>query len=442
MSRTVAFPHTSTVESLRFTTLVALPNLAEGLFSRRPTVTAALNRVGVARRAHRLLTALHHRYGDGPIWVNVGGKQTLLVFGPDQIRFALSHAPEPFASDPEPKLSGMNKFQPHALTISRGSHWSDRRRFTDAVLTRATGSGAIANRCDTVAHEEALSIPDNLDWPQFHTAIQRISRRIILGDNATDDEQISAQLATLMTKANPPGKGDLKLFSTFLAALDRYVQAAEANSLVGQFVAAPASDITHPTHQVIHWMFAMGDTLAINLWRCLALLAAHPSILAKAQNGIDQQNSHDYLVGCLSEAMRLWPSTPVLARTLTRATEWDGATVPEETQVMIVNTFNHRDTSRFPEADHFNPTAWTEGSAKSSWSFNFFSHGPQGCPGADLALQLGAVVLTALLSERSPAATGLELNPHNPLPLTLDHSRLQIRLTPRQRTPRQRCKPT
>lgn len=198
-----------------------------------------------------------------------------VVFGPDQIRFALSHAPEPFASDPEPKLSGMNKFQPHALTISRGSHWSDRRRFTDAVLTRATGSGAIANRCDTVAHEEALSIPDNLDWPQFHAAIQRISRRIILGDNATDDEQISAQLATLMTKANPPGKGDPKLFSTFLAALDRYVQAAAANSLVGQFVAAPASDITHPTHQVIHSMFAMGDTLAINLWRCLALLAAH-----------------------------------------------------------------------------------------------------------------------------------------------------------------------
>jgi cytochrome P450 len=432
MSRTVDFPQTSTAESLRFTTLVALPNLAEGLFSRRPTVTTALNRVGAARRAHRLLTALQRRYGDGPLWVKVAGKQTLVVFGPDQIRFVLSHAPEPFASDPEPKLSGMNKFQPHALTISRGSHWSDRRQFTDAVLAHATGSGTIANRCDTVAHEEALSIPDNLDWPHFHKVIQRISRRIILGDNATNDEHISTQLATLMTKANPPGKGDPQLFNTFLAALERYVHAAEPNSLVGQFAAAPATDITHPTHQVIHWMFAMGDTLAINLWRCLALLATHPAILANAQNGIDEQQSHDYLVGCLSEAMRLWPSTPVLARTLTRATEWDGVTVPEGTQVMIVNTFNHRDTYRFPDADYFNPTAWTEGSAKSCWSFNFFSHGPQGCPGADLALKLGAVVLTALLSERSPTTTGLELNPHHPLPLAFDHSRLQLRLTPRQ----------
>ena len=414
MSSTTTFPRTTTAESLRFTTLVALPNLAEGLFTRRPTVTAVLNRVGVARRAHRLLTAMHRRYGDGPVWVKVGGKQTLLVFGPDQIRFVLSHAPEPFASDPEPKLSGMNKFQPHALTISRGSYWSERRQFTDAVLAHATGSGAIANRCDTVAHEEALSIPDNPDWSQFHAAIQRISRRIILGDNATDDEQISTQLATLMRKANPPGKGDPKLLDTFLTTLDRYVQAADPDSLVGQFAAAPATDTTHPTHQVIHWMFAMGDTLAVNLWRCLALLGTHPAILARAQNGIDEHNRPDYLIGCLCEAMRLWPSTPVLARTLTEATEWDGATVPEGTQIMVVNTFNHRDTSRFPEADHFNPTAWTDGSAGSCWSFNFFSHGPQGCPGADLALQLGAVVLTALLSQRSPASTRCRTQPTRP----------------------------
>lgn len=431
MSCTHALPHTTRSESLRFTTLVALPNLAEGLFSRRPAVTTALNLIGVAGRAHRLLTALRGRYGDGPIWVNVAGKPTLLVFGPEQIRFVLSHAPEPFASDPEPKLSGMNKFQPHALTISRGSHWTDRRRFTDSVLAHATGSGAITDRCIAVAHEEARSMPDNLDWPRFHRAIQRVARRIILGDKATHDTQLSTQLATLMRRANPPGKGDPKLFNAFLAALDRYVQAADADSLVGFFAAAPTSDITHPTHQVIHWMFAMGDTLAINLWRCLALLATHPAIVTKAQNGIGAQNSPDYLVGCLSEAMRLWPSTPVLARTLTRATDWDGETVPEGTQIMIVNTFNHRDTSRLPEADHFNPTAWTEGRAKASWSFNFFSHGPQRCPGADLALQLGAAVLTALLSERSPAATNAELHPHQPLPLTLDHARIKIRFASR-----------
>lgn len=429
-SRAAALPHTTTLESLRFTALVALPNLAEGLFSRRPAVTAALDRAGVARRAHRLLAALQARYGDGPIWVKVGGKPTLLVFGPDEIRVVLSGAPAPFASDPEPKLSGMNKFQPHALTISRGEHWSDRRQFTEAVLAHATGSGAIAGRCDSVADEEARAMPDTLDWPQFHSTIQRIARRIILGDNAADDQQLSAQLVTLMAKANPPGKGDPELFDTFLTALNRYVDAADAHSLVGQFAAAPVSDITYPTHQVIHWMFAMGDTLAINLWRCLALLATQPEVLRNAQNAIDD---HSYLAGCLSEAMRLWPSTPALARTLTEPTEWAGEIVAAGTQVMIVNTFNHRDTSRYPEADRFDPTAWTDGPAGASWSFNFFSHGPQGCPGADLALRIGVTVLTALLRERTPAATGVKLSPHEPLPLTLDNSRVHIRLVRHQR---------
>ena len=361
--------------------------------------------------------------------MSVAGTSTLLIFGPDQIRYVLSQAPEPFASDPEPKRSGMSKFQPHALTISRGEHWTDRRQFTDAVLTCA--AERLSGRVDIIAVEEARAIPDDLDWPRFNAAVQQMARRIILGDNATGDSEISTQLATLMTKANPPGTGDDELFRAFFIALDRYVQAAEFGTLVSLFGEAPVSDVTYPTHQVIHWMFAMGDTLAINLWRCLAVLAVHPDILTKAQSAVDARDARDYLRGCLCEAMRLWPSTPVLARTTTHAVKWNGVEVPQGTQVMIVNTFNHRDGSRVPDADTFNPTAWIDGSAASSWSFNFFSHGPQGCPGADLALRLGVAVLVELLGDRNPVLANIKLDPSCPLPLTLDYSRLRIRFAPR-----------
>jgi hypothetical protein len=424
----------SPTESARFTALVALPNLAEGLFRRRPTVTALLDKMGVPGRAHRLLAGLQGRYGDGPVWVSVAGKKTLLVFGPDQIRFALSHAPDPFASDPEPKRSGMEKFQPHALTISRGEHWSDRRRFTDTVLFRAATDTAMQARVDTVTLHEAVAVPQDLDWQQFNALIQRMARRIILGDAATHDAHISTHLSTLMSKANPPGKGDAKLYASFFEALHRYVQTGEKGSLVGLFGDTPVSDVTHPTHQVIHWMFAMGDTLAINLWRCLALLGSHPDVLATAQTRIDDGNARDYLTGCLCEAMRLWPSTPVLARTLTRDTDWDGDAVPEGTQVMIINTFNHRDRTRFSFADRFEPAIWTDQSTHSSWSFNFFSHGPQECPGASLALQLGVAFLTALLRDRTPAMTDIALDPRKPMPLTLDHSRLRLNITAREKS--------
>jgi cytochrome P450 len=416
----------SRTESARFTALVALPNLAEGLFRRRPTMTALLDRIGVPHRAHRLLATLQSRYGDGPIWVDVAGKRTLLVFGPDQIHFALSQAPDPFASDPEPKRSGMEKFQPHALTISRGEHWSDRRRFTDSVLARAATDTLIQRRVGTVTFDEAATVPHDLDWPRFNALVQRMARRLILGDSAAQDSEISAHLATLMSKANPPNKGDADLYGQFFETLHRYAQAGEEGSLVGLFGGAPVSDVTHPTHQVIHWMFAMGDTLAINLWRCLALLGSHPDILATAQTRINGGDAHEYLTGCLCEAMRLWPSTPVLARTLTRDTDWNGDTVPEGTQVMIINTFNHRDRTRFSFADRFDPTVWIDESTANSWSFNFFSHGPQGCPGADFALRLGVTFLTELLRERTPTMANYALDPRGPLPLALDHSRLRL----------------
>ena len=427
-----AFRQASPSESVRFTTLVALPNLAGGLFRRRPTVTALLDGIGVPQRAHRLLATLQSRHGDGPIWVSIAGKKGLLVFGPDQIRFALSHAPDPFASDPEPKRSGMEKFQPHALTISRGEHWSDRRRFTDTVLSRASTDTTVHGRVDTVTSDEASAVPRDLDWARFNALIQRTARRIILGDNATHDDELSSHLATLMSKANPPGKGDPELYERFFATLRRYVEAGEEGSLVGLFGEAPVSDVTHPAHQVIHWMFAMGDTLAINLWRCLALLASHPDVVATAQAHIDDGDGRDFLTGCLCEAMRLWPSTPVLARVLTRDADWNGQTVPEGTQVMIVNTFNHRDRSRFPFADRFDPTVWGDEAIRGSWSFNFFSHGPQECPGASLAVRLGVGFLTALLRDRTPAMARSSLDPRAPLPLTLDHSRVTLTFDPRR----------
>jgi cytochrome P450 len=420
-------------ESGRFTALVALPNLAEGLFRRRPAVSVLLDRIGVPHRAHRLLAALQSRYGDGPMWVSVAGKKTLLVFGPDQIQFALSHAPEPFASDPEPKRSGMEKFQPHALTISRGEHWSDRRRFTDAVLSTAAADTTIQGRIRTVAADAAVAVPREVDWHQFNALVQRMARRIILGDVAMHDDDISTQLATLMSKANPPGKGDPELYGRFFESLHHYVHVGEAGSLVGLFHRIPVTEETHPTHQVIHWLFAMGDTLAINLWRCLALLANHPDMLSAAHMRVDAGDSRSYLAGCLCEAMRLWPSTPVLARTLTRDIEWNGRTVPEGTQAMIINTFNHRDKSRIPYADRFEPTAWVDHSADRSWSFNFFSHGPQQCPGADLALRLGVTFLAALLGDRHPDDTNILLDPAQPLPLTLNHTRLRLGFAPRGR---------
>ena len=136
-------------------------------------------------------------------------------------------------------------------------------------------------------------------------------------------------------------------------------------------------------------MFATGDTLAINAFRALAALASHPNQRARAIAELGEADGLDgervvglaYLEGCLEEAMRLWPTTTMLSRETLADTEWGGPTVPAGTQVLIPNTFLHRDRDRHAWADEFAPHRWVSGEAAGDWSFNHFSRGPQGCPG-------------------------------------------------------------
>jgi cytochrome P450 len=209
----------------------------------------------------------------------------------------------------------------------------------------------------------------------------------------------------------------------------RYVDAAEDGSLVSLFPSAPSDDETRADGQVQHWLFATHDTLAMNAFRCLALIASHPRQRAAVGAELREHPLGDgYLDACLHEAMRLWPTTPMLARETVEDVDWDGTTVPAGTQVLIVNTFMHRDPDRHDFADRFAPEAWTEGTAAGDWSFNHLSHGPQGCPGSGLALFLGRSLLATLLAERDVRLLEPRLDPERPLPHMLDFFSLRFEI--------------
>ena len=108
-----------------------------------------------------------------------------------------------------------------------------------------------------------------------------------------------------------------------------------------------------------------------------------------------------------------------------------GAVLPAGTQVLIYNVFNHRNRDRVEFADRFAPEEWVSGTAVGDWSFSFFSHGPQGCPGAGLSIFLGQAVLAPLLAETTPRLAGATLRPGRPLPYGLDLYGCSIRLDDR-----------
>ena len=407
------FARASLLEGIRFTAQVAVPNVIQGLFRRRRTAVAIATRTGADRLAIGLMAGLKRSHGEGPVWIRVATDEALLLLGRGPIRRVLEGSPDPFAADPDPKKSGMSHFQPDALTISRGAAWEDRRRFTDAVLGRAQTDRVVATSA-----EEATSLPSELDWDTWNRAVRRVTRRVVLGDGAADDESLSEMLGELMDKSNPPGSGDSELYGRYGGALRRYVDAAEPGSLVSLFSEVPVTGQTKPAGQVTHWLFALGDTLAVNTFRCLALLAAFRP----------ERDDDQFLGACLQEAMRLWPTTAMLSRVAVRDMDWDGVTVPEGTQLLIVNSFNHRDPDAVPFADRFEPEAWLSEGADDDWQFNHFSHGPQRCPGTELALLVGKAMVRSVM-EREVRLVEPGLDPNKPLPHALDYFSVRFALS-------------
>ena len=443
-------PSASLVEGVRFTLQAMVPNVVQGLFRRRPRAVAAATKLNADRHAVGLIGGIRRSHGPGPVWVRVGTDQMLLVLSTEDVRRVLEGSPDPFAPDPDAKRRGMSHFQPDALTISRGEAWENRRGFAEAVLDTAKPVHRLADRFVAVAREEGAVLLEEvggagsgeLRWDAFHLAFQRITRRVVLGDAAGDDEELTDLLATLMDEANRLPKERSESFEPFMTKLRGYVEAAEAGSLVGLFGEAPSDVETRVERQLTHWLFAMGDTLPANAFRALALIASHPRQRAAVEAELAAAGGEGgweaggvaslaYLEACLEEAMRLWPTTPVLSRETLGVTEWDGAPAPSGTQVLISNTFNHRDPERHEFADRFAPEEWTKGGAAEDWSFNHFSHGPQGCPGAGLALLLGKAVLADLMRQRRVRLLEPKLDPDQPLPHMLDFFRLRFAAEPR-----------
>ena len=265
-----------------------------------------------------------------------------------------------------------------------------------------------------------------------------MTRRVVFGDHAADDTRLMELLGELMSQGNKmPGEPGPQ-YPEFIGMIEGHLAKAEPGSLAAEIAKTPAPP-GGAAGQVVHWLFAMGDTLAANTLRTLAALATHPEQRAEVRNEMAGATittpqgvaSLKYLGGCLLEAMRLWPTTGLFARVATRDIEFpNGAVLPEGTQVMIYNVFNHRDQSRIPYADRFSPGEWVSGHASEDWSFNFMSHGPQVCPGYGLSVFLGQAVIANLLEAGELSVDGVQLNPGKPLPHSLDLYGFSVSVAP------------
>ena len=390
-------PSANPVEAGKFVAGGLLPSLTRGLFSPRRSAMKALTAIDADKRTVELLRGLKRKHGGEGVRF-LGGK-VVLVWGRDALHEVLDQSADVYASDAGAKAKGMSHFQPDALTLSRGEAWRDRRRFTEHVL-----GAAGADRIRSVVADEVgrLEVSGELAWEQWEQLFDRITLRVIFGDRHRDDTELTQMLEGLLGEANriaalKKGNDYYELYGR----LEKTLIDPEPGSLVAHIAKAPQTDETRVVQQLPHWMFAMRDTLGANAFRALALAVATGS------------TDHE---GVLQEAMRLWPTTPLLARETTRDTELVGEPLEEGTQVMIVNVFNHRDIE---DGDRFKPERWQNG-ARDDYRLNALSHGTQDCPGAGLVSLIGTAVLSAALERWKLSLADPELPTEGDMPYSLD----------------------
>lgn len=256
--------------------------------------------------------------------VRVARDEALLLHNPDDLKFVLGGSPDPFASDPEPKRNGMAAFQPDALKISRNPVWEDRRRFAEAVLDTGKPMHRLAQPFTDAARDTAEELARRqMTWQTFNDAFQKMTRRIVFGDKAAGNTSLTELLGELM-----------------ISMIEGYLKDPDPDSLAGLVAEAPAPGSVTPAGQMVHWLFAMGDTLAANTFRALGALSTHTEQQREVRaemGGADITSaigiaSLKYLAGCLLEAMRLWPTTTLFGRVATRDVEFpNGAVLPEGT---------------------------------------------------------------------------------------------------------------
>jgi cytochrome P450 len=394
----------SLAESLTVVGTGVLPALIRGLFSPRPRAMKFLTDRKADQRTVTELAKLRRKYGgDG---VKLLGGRLVVLWGEPAIREVLDRSADAYAGNAGAKAKGMSHFQPDALTMSYGEEWRERRQFNESVLAARETVHPLAGHFLGIVEGEVdrLGLVDRLAWPEWERLFDHITLRVIFGDGAREDQELTARLERLMGEANRlVGLSPNDDYHELYGALARYLQDPPEDCLIGRIGQAPHSDATRVLQQIPHWMFATRDTLAQNAFRALAAIAADADVCRRVRDEIrgadlgdpDAVAGLEYLGGCFEEAMRLWPTTPLLARETKREVTLAGETLDEGRQVLILNVFNHRDAEHVDDANRLVPERWQR--EEPDYRFNHLSNGAQDCPGGPLVRLLGKAALGQIL---------------------------------------------
>ncbi|KFP18953.1 cytochrome P450 4V2 [Egretta garzetta] len=166
--------------------------------------------------------------------------------------------------------------------------------------------------------------------------------------------------------------------------------------------------------EVDTFMFEGHDTTAAAMNWALYLLGCNPEAQKKVHRELDEVFGNTerpvtmddlkklrYLECVVKEALRLFPSVPLFARTLREDCCIRGYQVPKGTNVLVITYALHRDPEIFPDPEEFRPERFFPENCKGRHPYAYvpFSAGPRNCIGQRFA-QMEEKALLALIMRR------------------------------------------
>ncbi|WP_026549210.1 cytochrome P450 [Arthrobacter sp. Br18] len=439
-------PKASLLDTALFAGAVFLPTFAKGPIIRRPRVVALVERFRLDDRAVDAVCRIHSRNPEGPLLLRLPLRHQALILAPGHVDTVLNMSPDPFSPASAEKRAALTHFQPNNVLISTGPIRSVRRALQEQVLDTDHPIHLLADAFLPVVREEMDELlataaeRGELIWKDFLAAWYRVVRRVVFGDHARDDSELTDMIVQLRRNGNwaflrPQQK---KLRAKFLARITEELARAEEGSLASVMAArAPRFEGAAPAEQVPQWLFAF-DPAGMATFRALAVLATHPEARSRARQELHDDGSSrsflPYLRSCVLEALRLWPTTPLILRQTTRPVEWEDGMMPAKCGVLIFAPYFHRDERNLPRAHQFAPERWLDddGGDSDGWPLVPFSDGPVVCPGKQLVLLLTSAALAQLIDRTDLHLTSRHrLDPQGRLPGTLDNYSLRFAPSPR-----------
>src|SRR5436853_406897 len=132
-------------------------------------------------------------------------------------------------------------------SVTRGEEWRDRRAFNEHVLATSERVHPFGGRFVAVVGDEVgrLELDGQLEWADFERLFDHITLRVIFGDGARDDQELTGLLEKLMGEANRlVGLKRSDDYYELYARLERGLSQPEPGSLIERFADAPQTDAT------------------------------------------------------------------------------------------------------------------------------------------------------------------------------------------------------